>query len=73
MPSALIRSFEYDAARQILRIVFQTGRCYVYQEVPEAIFLGMKSAFSKGEYFNDHIRENFRFSRDSAAEREPER
>ena len=66
MPSAVIRSFEYDPAKLELRIVFQTGRCYVYQEVPEAIYRGMKGAFSKGEYFNDHIREHFRFVRSSA-------
>ncbi len=38
MPSAVIRTFFYDASRQELRIVFQTGRQYLYKEVPEAIF-----------------------------------
>jgi hypothetical protein len=66
MPSAVIQSFDYEPATQNLRIVFQTGRAYVYKEVPEAVYLGMKGAFSKGEYFNEHIREHFRFVRGSA-------
>lgn len=60
MPSRVIRTFFYDAARHELRIVFQTGRQYLYKEVPEAIFEGLKQAFSKGVYFNTHIREHFR-------------
>lgn len=60
MPSSVIRTFFYDASRQELRIVFQTGRQYLYKDVPEAIFEGFKQAFSKGSYFNTHIREHFR-------------
>jgi hypothetical protein len=60
MPSRVIRTFFYDAARQELRVVFQTGRQYLYKEVPEDIVEGFKRAFSKGVYFNTHIRERFR-------------
>src|SRR5687767_1199696 len=35
MPSTVIRSFSYDDAARELRIVFQSGRPYVYQEVPK--------------------------------------
>lgn len=63
MPSSLIQSFDYDAASRGLRIVFQTGRSYLYQDVPEEIYRAMQAAPSKGEYFNDHIRENFSFVR----------
>lgn len=66
MPSNVIRSFAYDPATQDLRIVFQTGRCYVYKEVPAEIHAGMKASFSKGEYFNAHIRDKFRFVREMA-------
>jgi hypothetical protein len=59
MPSRVIRTFFYDASRQELRIVFQTGRQYLYKEVPAAIFEGFRQAFSKGVYFNSHIRERF--------------
>jgi hypothetical protein len=63
MPSSIIRSFDYDPATQHLRIVFQTGRCYIYQEVPEEIHTRMLSSPSKGEFFNAHIREQFTFVR----------
>ena len=66
MPSSVIRTFFYDASRKELRIVFQTGRQYVYKEVPEGIFEGLKRAFSKGVYFNAHIRDHFRCEEISA-------
>ena len=64
MPSTVIRSFRYDRTRRALHIVFQSMRGYTYRDVPEEIYAGMKAAVSKGEYFNAHIRESFRFERD---------
>ncbi|MGH8174925.1 MAG: KTSC domain-containing protein, partial [Steroidobacter sp.] len=64
MPSTVIRSFKYDAARKELLIVFQSGRRYIYEGVPEETFEALRSSFSKGEFFNEHIRENFPFKRD---------
>ena len=61
MPSAAIQSFQYDAATQELLVVFQSGRRYVYQNVPEETARGMKSAFAKGVFFNTHIRDRFGF------------
>ena len=46
-----------------LTVEFASGRRYVYCEVPFEIFTGMKSSFSKGDYFNAHVREHFRFVR----------
>jgi hypothetical protein len=63
MPSTVIRTYEYDPARQELSIAFRSGRRYVYVGVPESIFRGMHAAFSKGEFFNKHIREHFEFVR----------
>jgi hypothetical protein len=63
MPSTVIKSFEYDAAKRELLVVFRSGRRYVYFDVPDERFLAMKSAFSKGDYFNTHIRENYKFVR----------
>ena len=68
MPSTVIRSFSYDDSTRQLRIVFQSGRPYLYQEVPRKIYESMQQAFSKGEFFNTHIRDRFRFVRASAAE-----
>lgn len=63
MPSAVIRSFSYDPDSRALTITFQSGRRYLYHDVPETLVLEMKRAFSKGEFFNEHIRERFRFER----------
>jgi hypothetical protein len=68
MPSTVIRSFAYDDARRELRIRFQSGRRYVYLDVPPEMFDRMKGSFSKGEFFNQHIRNQFRFVRDPEAE-----
>ncbi len=62
MPSSVIRFFRYDAAKYELLIVFQTGRKYVYHDVPEQTYLDMAAAFSKGEFFNASIRDRFRFT-----------
>jgi hypothetical protein len=62
MPSRVIRFFQYDAPRQELLIVFRSGRKYVYHEVPEATYRAMLAAFSKGEYFNAHVRDRFRYT-----------
>jgi hypothetical protein len=63
MPSTVIRSFDYDAGRQELRVLFRSGRQYVYQDVPRQTFEAMKAAYSKGEFFNANIRDRFRFLR----------
>ena len=63
MPSTVIRSFSYDPSTRELRIVFQSGRPYLYQDVPKQIYESMQRAFSKGEFFNAHIRDRFQFVR----------
>ena len=59
MPSAVIRHFRYDPATARLLVVFRSGRRYVYSGVPEATADAMRRAFSKGEFFNEHIRDRF--------------
>ena len=68
MPSSVIQWFQYSPDKQELLIGFQSGLRYAYQEVPEAIYLGLKEAPSKGAFFNDHIRENYRFERRGSGE-----
>ena len=68
MPSNVIRSFKYEPATRKLLIVFQTGRRYDYQDVPEETYLGMLNSSSKGEFFNAHIRDRFTFVRESPEE-----
>jgi lysyl-tRNA synthetase class 2 len=68
MPSTVIRSFEYDTASRQLSIIFQSGRSYTYQDVPKETFAALQASFSKGEFFNAHIRGNFRFVRNSGSQ-----
>ena len=63
MPSTVIHWFNYASQRRELVIQFHSGRRYAYLDVPEAVFLAMKLASSKGEYFNAHIRDRYRFVR----------
>jgi len=63
MPSSVIRSYRYDRARHELRIVFQSLRTYTYAEVPEATYAGLLISPSKGEFFNQHIRGKYPFTR----------
>lgn len=64
MPSSVIRSYHYDAGRRELNVVFQSRRRYTYSDVPAETYAAMKAAFSKGEFFNRHIRDKFTFRRD---------
>lgn len=63
MPSSVIRYYRYDPVQRQLELQFVSGRRYRYHDVPEEIYSEMRRAFSKGEYFNSHIRDHFRFSR----------
>lgn len=65
MPSSVIRSFWYDRAKQQLTIQFVSGRRYCYADVPPAIHDAMSKSFSKGEYFNAHIRDHFSFEKEA--------
>jgi hypothetical protein len=67
MPSTVIRAFHYDPVRLELHVVFQSGRRYTYRDVPPETFQAMKAALSKGEFFNTHIRDQFRFVRSQKA------
>ena len=46
---------------------FQSRRRHVYGGVPSETYAAMKVAFSKGEFFNRHIRDNFAFRREDTA------
>ena len=61
MPSTVIRAFQYDASTQALDVRFTSGRCYRYLGVPEETAAALRQAFSKGRYFNRHIRDRFAF------------
>lgn len=61
MPSTVIRHWKYDAAAHRLDVQFVSGERYSYHEVPAAVAEGMRTAVSKGGYFNRRIRDHFAF------------
>ncbi len=63
MPSSVIRFFHYDADLCELLIGFQSGKRYVYENVPPDIAAALKASRSRGEYFNEHIRARYTFRR----------
>lgn len=59
MPSTVIRRFAYAPGSRELTIEFVTGRRYVYSAVPQHEVEAMRSAFSKGIFFNSRIRDRY--------------
>ncbi|WP_293101878.1 lysine--tRNA ligase [Moorena sp. SIOASIH] len=62
--SAVMKSFDYDLDKKILRVEFNNGSIYKYRDVPEEIYKGLKDNPSIGQYFNTHIREKYGFDRE---------
>ena len=61
MPSTVIRRFMYLPEARELTVEFVSGRRYVYSDLPPEEVEAFRSAFSKGSYFNRHIRDHFPF------------
>ena len=59
MPSSVIRTFDYDPTSRALDVEFVSGRRYRYASVPEDVAQAFREAFSKGRFFNAHIRDHF--------------
>jgi lysyl-tRNA synthetase class 2 len=69
MPSSVIRTYSYDAKRGRLDIEFVSGESYSYFDVPEAVVSAFGRAFSKGRFFQTHIRDKFAYRRDRSGRR----
>ena len=62
MPSTVIRAAHYHPDTGMLDILFTTGRRYLYHDVPPDVADRFAAAFSKGRYFNAHIRDAYAFT-----------
>lgn len=61
MPSTLIRNFRYEPGTRVLSVWFvPSGKRYDYQDVPQETYDAMRNSFSKGRFFNEHIRGHFK-------------
>ncbi len=61
MPSTVIRRFAYDPPSRALDVEFVSGRRYRYRAVPDEVAQAFRAAFSKGRFFNAHIRDHYAF------------
>ncbi|WP_352128652.1 KTSC domain-containing protein [Mesorhizobium sp. dw_380] len=62
MPSTSIRKTEYDPDKRVLSVWFvASGKRYEFEGVPPETCAEFRSAFAKGRYFNEHIRNRFRY------------
>jgi hypothetical protein len=61
MPSTVIKQFSYKPDAAILTVTFLSGNVYAYKNVPEKVYRSLKTAGSKGRYFNKFIRDIFEF------------
>ncbi|RUX25212.1 KTSC domain-containing protein [Mesorhizobium sp. M2A.F.Ca.ET.042.01.1.1] len=64
MPSTSIRKTEYDPTSRILSAWFvASGKRYDFEGVPPETYTAFRSAFVKGRFFNNHIRNHFQYRR----------
>lgn len=61
MPSAAIRSFDYDASRHELTVRFAGGVAYVYSLVPARLVGELEAAPSRGAFVNQRIKDRYPF------------
>ena len=61
MPSSVIRHHSYDINARELTIIFTSGRRYIYMNVPGDLYMAFRNAVSLGSFFNQHIRDHYRY------------
>jgi hypothetical protein len=62
MPSTAIQNIHYDRSKRVLSVWFvPTGKRYDYENVGPEIFNAFKAAFSKGQFFNEFVRDRFKY------------
>ena len=58
--SSALEQVSYDEVAHTLCATFrETGRTYIYEDVPQEIYDSLLFADSIGAYFNCHIRDHF--------------
>jgi hypothetical protein len=62
--SDALLAIEYDDAQKVLRATFRgSGKTYDYLDVPPEAYAALMAAESRGAWFNEHIRDRYRFRR----------
>jgi hypothetical protein len=63
MPSSVVAAIKYNVALSRLRVIYVSGMVYDYKDVPEEVYLTMKTSFSKGAFLNQHIKGKYEFEK----------
>lgn len=63
MPSSVVAEIKYDKHSHTLSVVYVSGLVYDYKNVPEEIYVAMRTAFSKGTFLNKYIKGQYEFKR----------
>lgn len=58
MKSKVIKTITYDSTRKDLTVKFRSNKEYIYTPAPEALFDDFVSSESKGEFFNEKVKDN---------------
>lgn len=53
----------YDREKQLLEVAFRNGGVYVYEGVPEKIHRDFLTADSHGTFFDQQIKDKFKYSK----------
>lgn len=62
LDSSALTAVHYDDARHRLRVTFrETGKTYIYENVPRAMYDALLEAESAGAFFNANIRDCYVF------------
>lgn len=57
--SIVISAVGYDEPNEVLRLNFKSGKVYDYQNVPPRTYQLLMRSPSKGEYFNESIKDKY--------------
>lgn len=57
--SNMIHAVGYDADTQMMEVIFNNGRAYLYENVSRKTYKELMTAESKGQYMRDNIIKKF--------------
>ncbi|WP_205510693.1 KTSC domain-containing protein [Longitalea arenae] len=61
--SATVAKIGYEHSNAALEVEFHNGTVYQYFDVPEQVWEAFKASASKGEFLNNTLKGQFRYSR----------
>jgi len=63
MPSTVVKFVEYDPGSMEMKVGYVSGVCYIYKNVPEDVYLQLKTSRVKGIFLNKNIKGNYEYEK----------